>query len=103
MGKILVCKVSEIAPGTMREVKASDGRSITVANANGTFYAMGGECNHAGGPLHEGSLEGNIVTCPWHGAKWDIATGKNVEFAMDLDPEQTYKVAIEGDNVYIDA
>ena len=102
MGKAHVCKVSELAPGSMREFKTTEGKSIVIANVDGKFYAIGGECNHAGGPLHEGVLEGNVITCPWHGAKWDVITGKNVEFAMDLDPERTYEISIEGDSIYID-
>lgn len=102
MGKALVAKVSDIAPGTMREFKTTDGKSILVANVNGAFHAIGGTCNHAGGPLCDGTLEGNIVTCPWHGSKWNVEDGKCVEFAVDLDPEPTYAVSVEGDSIYVE-
>ena len=73
-----------------------------LANVGGTIYAMRGVCNHAGGPLAEGTLEGEIITCPWHGSKWDVKTGKCTEFAIDLDPEPVYKVTVEGDDIYIE-
>jgi nitrite reductase/ring-hydroxylating ferredoxin subunit len=63
---------------------------------------MRGLCHHQGGPLAEGELEGNIITCPWHGAKWDVTTGKLSEFAIELDDEPTYKVVEEGDELFIE-
>jgi nitrite reductase/ring-hydroxylating ferredoxin subunit len=103
MAKIFVAKVSELAPGSTKQVKISDGKEVVVANIDGKFYSIGGICNHAGGPLGEGTLEGNVITCPWHGSKWDVTTGKMVEFAMDLDPEPVYQVSVEGDSVYVEA
>ncbi len=40
-----------------------------------TFYATQNECTHAEGPLCEGTLEGAIIECPWHGSKFDVRTG----------------------------
>lgn len=102
MGKILVGKASEIKPGSMKGVVA-DGKNIVIANVDGKFYAMRGLCNHQDGPLAEGELEGNIITCPWHGSKWDVTTGKMTEFPIDLDDEPTYAVTMEGEDLYVDA
>ena len=102
MGKVPVAKLSELKPGTMKQCKVEGQDDIVVANVEGTIYAMRGICNHAGGPLGEGTLEGACVTCPWHGSKWDLKTGKMLEFAMDLDPEPVYKVITEGDEIYIE-
>lgn len=103
MGKTLVGKKSDMPPGTMKQIVVPGMEEIVLANVDGKFYAMRGVCNHAGGPLGDGTLEGCIITCPWHGAKWNIADGKMAEFAIDLDPEPTYKVIEENDNIYIDA
>jgi nitrite reductase/ring-hydroxylating ferredoxin subunit len=100
--RVLVCKSDELRPGTMRAANV-EGKEILVANVGGKPYAIGGSCNHAGGPLAEGTLEGAVVTCPWHGSKWDVTNGKLVEFAVELDPEPVYKVIVEGGSVYVEA
>jgi len=102
VGKILVGKQSELAPGAMKKVTVEGMDDIVVANVAGKFYAMRGVCNHQGGPLAEGELEANVITCPWHGAKWDVTSGKLVEFAVDLDPEPTYKILLEGEDLYVE-
>jgi nitrite reductase/ring-hydroxylating ferredoxin subunit len=103
MAKVLVGKVSEIPVGSLKACHVEGQDEIVLANVGGTIYAMRGVCNHAGGPLPEGTLEGSVITCPWHGAKWDVTSGKNVEFAIDLDPEPVYPVSIEGDDIFIEA
>ena len=44
-------------------------------NVEGTFYAIDNTCTHRGGPLGEGKLNGESVTCPWHGANFNVLTG----------------------------
>lgn len=51
------------------------GQSIALFKQNGNYYAIENTCTHRGGPLSEGMLAGNVVTCPWHGAEFDIKTG----------------------------
>lgn len=102
MAKTLVGKVSEIPVGTMKECHFEGKDPIVLSNVGGTIYAMRGLCNHAEGPLAEGTLEGETITCPWHGSKWDVKTGHCIEFAMDLDPEPIYTVVLEGDDIYLE-
>ena len=102
MAKVLVGKVSEIPVGSLKAAQVEGKDEIVLANVGGTIYAMRGLCNHQGGPLAEGTLEEAVITCPWHGAKWDVTSGKNVEFAIDLDPEPTYKVSVDGDDIFIE-
>ncbi len=52
-----------------------EGHKIALFRVDGAFYALSDTCTHRGGPLSEGELEGAEVTCPWHGAKFDIRTG----------------------------
>ena len=75
---------------------------ILVVNVAGKFYAMHGLCNHQGGPLAEGGLEGNVVACPWHGAKWDVTTGKLVDFPLELENEPVYRLIIEGEELFLE-
>ena len=72
-----VAETSEIPVGKMKMVKINDGE-VLIANVNGSFYAIANWCTHKSGDLSEGSLEGNIVTCPIHGSRFDVTTGKNI-------------------------
>ncbi len=101
MAKIEVCGSSELPPGSMTH-KEVEGRNILVANVGGKYYAINGDCNHAGGPLWEGELNGAVITCPWHGSTWDVTTGMMKEFAVDLDPEPTFKAYEENGKIFIE-
>ena len=73
-----VANVADVPPNSLKQIELEDGTQICLANAGGTFYAMGGECTHMGGPLGEGELDGTTVTCPWHSAEYDVTTGKQL-------------------------
>jgi nitrite reductase/ring-hydroxylating ferredoxin subunit len=76
MGEFVkAANTSEIAPGTCRLVVLK-GKEIVVFNVDGEFFARDNLCTHEEGPLCEGEIEGHEVTCPWHGAKFDIRTGE---------------------------
>jgi nitrite reductase/ring-hydroxylating ferredoxin subunit len=59
----------------MKHVEVND-REIAIANVNGKFYAIDDRCGHASARLSSGGLRGNIVTCPLHGAQFDVTSGK---------------------------
>jgi nitrite reductase/ring-hydroxylating ferredoxin subunit len=99
--KFQVAKVKDIAPGTMLGADVG-GQKLLVANIGGEFFAMRSVCNHMGGPLEKGKLEGNVVTCPWHHSKWDVKTGKLIEFPTPLPPEPVFKTMVEGDEIFVD-
>ena len=103
MAKMRVCGRDELQPGTMVRLKPEGMDEIVVANVNGKVYAMRGICNHQGGPLAEGELSSNVITCPWHGAQWDVTTGKLVEFPLELEAEPVYKVTEEDDGIFVEA
>src|SRR6266851_42369 len=85
-----------------RSCQSCLGEKILVANVDGSFHAMRSTCNHAGGPLHQGKLEGKIVTCPLHGSKWDVTSGSLVWFMKPLPNEPVYKVLVEGGEVFVE-
>ena len=72
-----VAKTTEIEPGQARLVDVN-GRSIALFNVDGQFFALDSTCTHKGGPLAEGEISGHEVTCPWHGAMFDVRTGEVV-------------------------
>ncbi|GAB1423617.1 nitrite reductase small subunit NirD [Thauera terpenica] len=63
------------------------------------FVATNGLCPHADGPLAEGEVDGDLVTCPWHGWSFCLKTGVSPDDeAMVL---QLYEVRVEGDDVLV--
>lgn len=95
---IRVGKVSDVEPGTCMSVDA-DGHGVALCNVNGTLYALDNTCPHAGGPLGEGLLTGDVVECPWHGWRYNVRTGKrpeNPDFAVEC-----YEVRIVGEDVQV--
>ena len=88
-------RLSEVPPGTVKCVELDD-QAIAIFNVEGTFYATQNECTHAEGPLCEGTLEGALIECPWHGSKFDVRTGA-VTMRPAKEPLKTYRVVLEGD------
>lgn len=74
---------------------------IALSYLNGTFTAISGYCNHFGGPLGKGTLDGEFVVCPWHNWKFHHKTGKG-EPGFEADCVPTYLLKIEGDKLLID-
>lgn len=101
MAKVMVGKASDMGAGTITHVTAG-GQEVLVANIGGSFYAAGNTCTHAGAELHEGTLDGNVLTCPWHGAKWDLTTGQMTWFPQKLKPIGSYRVTVEDGTVYVE-
>jgi len=94
-----VAKVAEVPAGSIKEVEVG-GKAVALANVGGTFYALDGVCLHRGGPLGQGQLEGGVVTCPWHGWQFEVATGKAVQ-----NPNARvacFQTEIRGEEVYVD-
>lgn len=68
--------LDQLPPGESAEVVA-DGRIFAVYNVDGQIRVLDGICPHAGGPLGKGTLNGNIVTCPWHGWQFNVESGQH--------------------------
>ena len=76
MGEFVrAASMSEIAPETCSLVVLK-GKEIVLFNVDGEYFALDNLCTHEEGPLCEGEIEGHEVTCPWHGARFDIRTGE---------------------------
>jgi nitrite reductase/ring-hydroxylating ferredoxin subunit len=97
-----VAKVADLPVGSMIGADVGEER-ILIANVGGELFAMRATCNHMGGSLEDGTLEGNVVTCPLHGSKWDVKSGGLLEFVRPLPPEPTYKVTVKGDEILVEA
>jgi nitrite reductase/ring-hydroxylating ferredoxin subunit len=124
------CKVSEIGNGHMIHVEIN-GKEIAIGNLDGKFYAFADRCGHMNARLSRGNINRNVVTCPFHGAKFDITSGKKIgEPVLELPPgmeplppnwqkymgivaqemsfiktfdQEIYDVKVEGDSIKIKA
>lgn len=92
---------SAIAPGKSKMYMVN-GQPIAVFNVNGSYHAISDRCTHRGGLLHEGELEGTVVTCPLHGAQFDVTNGQNL---CPPAPSKvaSYKVSIENGALFLEA
>lgn len=97
-GYEVVLHKDALAPGKIIEIIIG-GTAIAVANVGGTFYAISNRCAHADGPLGEGTLEGTVVTCPYHGWQFDVRDGGCRTHANAKVP--TYPVQVVGDAVCV--
>ena len=77
--------VKDVPPGKMKHVEVEE-KEILLANSDGKVYALCDRCSHMNAPLSMGTLNGKVVTCSMHGARFDVTTGKKVGEPMALDP-----------------
>ncbi len=107
-GFVRVAETSELEVGKTKKVTVGD-MLILLVNVEGKFYAVDGLCTHYGGDLSEGTLEGRILKCPIHGAKFDVTNGK--VFSPPTEPLDrpeiedlaSYRVRIENQGIFIEA
>src|ERR1041384_3647923 len=78
-----------------------DRHHVAVFFHDGAFRAISNICNHRGGPLSEGRLEGEFVTCPWHGWEYSVITGKGPE-GYDEEQVPVFNVEERDDGVYLE-
>jgi nitrite reductase/ring-hydroxylating ferredoxin subunit len=72
-----VTSVQDVPDGKMRHFEVN-GKEIMIANVDGKYCAVSDRCGHANASLSLGSLNGKVITCPLHGAQFDVTTGKKV-------------------------
>jgi len=93
-----VCRTDELKPGIGRRIEI-DGREIALFRVDGELYAIENTCLHAGGPLHEGRIEGREVICPWHLWRFDLQTGA---CGLHTGGLATYPVRVRNGAIEID-
>ena len=97
---VKAARTDEIAPGQARLVIVK-GKEIALFNIDGDFFALDNLCTHEEGPLAEGEVEGHEVTCPWHGAKFDIKTGE-VLCDPAYEAVTRYNVRVTGSDIEVE-
>ena len=98
---VKVAKTNEIELGQARLVDVK-GKRIALFNVDGQFFAVDNTCTHKGGPLAEGAISGHGVTCPWHGATFDVRTGEVVNLPAPRGIAR-YGVRVTGIDIEVEA
>ncbi len=105
-GYIPVIDVSEMPNGTLKKVTLQN-RDILISNIEGNISAIDNTCPHLGGDLSMGKLEGTVLTCPRHQAKFDVTTGRCIAppqvnpYSPKLPNLTAYLVKIENQKIHI--
>jgi|SRR6266404_6609146 len=101
MAKLIkVAETKDLPPGKAAAF-AVEGMNIAIFNVNGMYYAIDDTCPHSGGPLSEGEVQELKVTCPWHGADFDLKTGA-VLAPPAFEGVRAYKVVVEGNDIQVE-
>jgi len=79
-----VSDMNNVSAGKMKHVEVKE-KELLLANSDGRVYALCDRCSHMNAPLSMGTLNGKIVTCPLHGARFDVTTGKRAGEPMTAD------------------
>lgn len=96
---IPVALISECPEGECIE-RIVEGRVIALARTSDGWHAIDGVCAHQGGPLGNGKLCQTLLTCPWHGWQFDVATGQNR--LSSAVRQQVWEVRQDDEQVYVD-
>lgn len=104
-GFVMVGSVKQVPKGEGRLLE-THGREVAVFHLeNGKFMVVDNHCPHQGGPLSDGILSGDVVTCPLHGLKVRLTDGKALREESDPDSAyknvQTYPVIINNEKIFI--
>jgi 3-phenylpropionate/trans-cinnamate dioxygenase ferredoxin subunit len=95
-----LASLADVPPNTTLSVAVDDFK-VCLANADGKIYAFRDNCSHRDFPLSLGSLHGGAtIECAWHGARFDMATGKAIRLPA-IKPIKTYEVTIDGDDILV--
>jgi len=106
MSFIKAVETQEVPNGAMKAIKLRN-KEILIANVDGALHAIGSRCPHAKADLSEGTLEGNILTCPRHGSRFDVTTGKAISgpkilfIRIGVQDVQSYEVEVKDNDVLI--
>ena len=97
---VKLCDKNILAPGEPRSFKIK-GHEILAVKVGGKIYCLDGRCTHAGAPIAEGTLGGEVLTCPWHYSQFNITTGVVLRGPADK-PLKIYPVEERENSVFID-
>ena len=90
--------LADVPPGKILEKKIM-ARRVAVVNENGNLFGIESDCKHMRASLAKGKITDGIVTCPWHGWKYDLKTGNCL--TVDKFQLKKYEIEIEDDQIFL--
>jgi metal-sulfur cluster biosynthetic enzyme/nitrite reductase/ring-hydroxylating ferredoxin subunit len=94
-----VCEVAEV-PDPGKTLVELDGDMVALFHVAGAWHALDDVCTHDGGPLADGELRNHTISCPRHGAKFDIRTGAALTMPA-VRPTRSHEVKVEDGGVWV--
>jgi 3-phenylpropionate/trans-cinnamate dioxygenase ferredoxin subunit len=91
--------LGDVPEGEAREFNVG-GREIVLCNVEGEIYALQGMCTHEDLPLDGGEVDGTTLVCNWHGATYDVCTGRATGLPA-TEPLQTFETRVDGDRIFV--
>ena len=79
MTKVKIAAASDVSADKALKAKAN-GQSVLVAKVGEQYCAIANKCPHLGLPMSKGKVENGVISCPFHGSKFEMCSGKNVEW-----------------------
>lgn len=96
---VAVANRDVLEPGQYKSVEV-EGELIALYDVGGEIYATGDVCTHDGGILTGGQLENTAITCPRHGAQFDVTTGEVLRMPA-FEPIPTYETRVENNEIQV--
>ena len=97
---VKLCDKNILLIGELRSFKIK-GHEILAVNIGGKVFCFDGRCTHAGAPLAEGTIDGEVLTCPWHYSQFNITSGIVIR-GPAYKPLKSYPVEERENSVFID-
>jgi len=99
MAKLIKVARTDQLPVGARKLCTIEDRRIAIFNLDGTLYAIDNHCSHRDGPVGAGELNDVVITCPRHGWRFNVTSGRCLEDGANL---RCYPVHVEGSDVLVD-
>jgi 3-phenylpropionate/trans-cinnamate dioxygenase ferredoxin subunit len=99
---VKVATLDQLPPGSLLNAEMPDGLKICLAHTlDGEFYAITDRCTHRDFPMSNGSLHGGAtIECAWHGARFDLATGRAIRLPA-IKAIETFEVKVDGNDILV--
>jgi 3-phenylpropionate/trans-cinnamate dioxygenase ferredoxin subunit len=96
---VKVADIGDCPPGSLLDIEAGQER-IVLANVDGDLYALQNRCSHQDLPLSDGELDGDQLECLYHGARFDLCTGRAMALPA-IKSVETYVVELRGQEIFV--
>jgi len=96
-----VATLEDCPPGSLHKVMLGF-KPLVLANVEGTVYAILDQCTHEELPLSDGEMEGDVIVCSYHGARYDVTSGA-ARGLPAIKPVKSFPVEIREDGIYIES